>query len=164
MLKTGAATAAVTLAAPALVRDAFSSSGEVDILMWSDYLPDGFIAAFTKETGIVINYTGIGSNEEIINKMKANKGQGADICSPTNNRNLQWAPLELLQPIDMKRVKLARMAGTSTARAHTGCRISGAPKVSAGARTSGRRKVAHHLMAMCGRTTMPARPWAVHIR
>ena len=51
----------------------------------------------------------IGSNEEIINKMKANKGQGFDIVSPTNNRNLQWGPLELLQPIDMKRVSIDKV-------------------------------------------------------
>ena len=101
-----AATGAFVAASPAYVKNAFSSSGEVDILMWSDYLPPEFIEAFTKATGIKINYTGIGSNEEIINKMKANKGQGFDICSPTNNQNLEWGPLELLQPIDMNRVPI----------------------------------------------------------
>ncbi len=101
-----AATSAFVAAGPAYVKDAFSSSGEVDILMWADYLPPEFIEAFTKATGIKINYTGIGSNEEIINKMKANKGQGFDICSPTNNQNLEWGPLELLQPIDMNRVPI----------------------------------------------------------
>lgn len=101
-----AATGAFVAAGPAYVKNAFSSSGEVDILMWSDYLPPEFIEAFTKSTGIKVNYTGIGSNEEIINKMKANKGQGFDICSPTNNQNLEWAPLELLQPVDMNRVPI----------------------------------------------------------
>ena len=100
VLKAGAAAGAVTLAGPALIDNALAAGGEIDILMWSDYLPPDFIAAFTAETGIKMNYTGIGSNEEIINKMKANKGQGYDIISPTNNRNLQWGPLELLQPID----------------------------------------------------------------
>ena len=33
---------------------------------------------FEKKTGIKVNYTGIGSNEEIINKMKATKGRGFD--------------------------------------------------------------------------------------
>jgi len=85
-------------------RKALASSGEVNILMWSDYLPPGFISAFEDKTGIKINYTGIGSNEEIINKMKATKGRGFDIVSPTNVRSLQWQPLELLQPFDMSRV------------------------------------------------------------
>ncbi|MEM7041297.1 MAG: extracellular solute-binding protein [Pseudomonadota bacterium] len=103
----GAAAAGLgVLAAPAYVKNALSSSGEVNILMWSDYLPPAFIEAFTAETGITVNYTGIGSNEEIINKMKATNGQGFDIVSPTNNRNLQWQPLGLLQPVDMNRVPI----------------------------------------------------------
>ncbi|MEM8949353.1 MAG: extracellular solute-binding protein [Pseudomonadota bacterium] len=106
----GAAVAGLgVLAAPAYIKNALSSSGEVDILMWSDYLPPEFIEAFTAETGIAVNYTGIGSNEEIINKMKATSGQGFDIVSPTNNRNLQWEPLELLQPIDMSKVAIDKV-------------------------------------------------------
>lgn len=102
-LKTGSA----VLAAPALVSTkALASSGELNVLMWSDYLPDDYLADFTAETGITVNYTGIGSNEEIINKMKASNGAGADIISPTNNRSLQWGPTELLQPFDMSRVDL----------------------------------------------------------
>ena len=92
VLKAGAAVGAVGVASPAYITSALAS-GEVNILMWSDYLPDGFLSAFTAKTGIKVNYTGIGSNEEIINKMKANKGQGFDIISPTNNRNLQWGSI-----------------------------------------------------------------------
>ena len=109
VLKTGVAAGAFTLAAPAFVRKALASSGEINILMWSDYLPEEFIADFASSTGIKINYTGIGSNEEIINKMKASKGQGFDIVSPTNNRSLQWGPLELLMPFDMNRVPIERV-------------------------------------------------------
>ena len=84
---------AAALAAPLYSKSALASSGEVNILMWSDYLPPEFISGFEAKTGIKVNYTGIGSNEEIINKMKATKGQGFDIVSPTNNRSLQWGPL-----------------------------------------------------------------------
>jgi len=106
LLKSSAIAGGAALATPALVKKALASSGEINILMWSDYLPDSFIASFEAATGIKINYTGIGSNEEIINKMKANGGQGFDIVSPTNNRSLQWGPLELLQPFDMSRVPI----------------------------------------------------------
>ena len=74
------------------------------MLLWSDYCPPGFIKAFKKKTGITMNFTGIGSNEEIINKMKATKGRGFDVCSPTNMRSLQWEPLGLIQPIDYGRI------------------------------------------------------------
>ena len=68
--------------------------------MWSDYLTAGFFKAFEAKSGIKINFTGIGSNEEIINKMKASIGRGIDICSPTNMRSPQWKDLGLLQPFD----------------------------------------------------------------
>ena len=77
-----------------------ASSGEINVLMWSDYLTAGFFKAFEAKSGIKINFTGIGSNEEIINKMKASKGRGIDICSPTNMRSPQWKDLGLLQPFD----------------------------------------------------------------
>ncbi|WP_039019432.1 extracellular solute-binding protein [Halocynthiibacter namhaensis] len=109
VLKGTAAVGGAALATPALVQNALATSGEINILMWSDYLPDQFISDFEGETGIKINYTGIGSNEEIINKMKATNGQGFDIVSPTNNRSLQWEPLELLQPFDMSRVEIDRV-------------------------------------------------------
>ena len=95
LMKTTVATGAIAVASPAIVRDAFSSSGEINILMWSDYLPEGFVNSFTNDTGIKLNFTGIGSNEEIINKMKATQGSGFDICSPTNNRSGQWSNLGL---------------------------------------------------------------------
>ncbi len=108
-LKGTAAAGAVAVAGPAYIPRALSSSGELSILMWSDYLPKPFVEAFAKSSGIKINFTGIGSNEEIINKLKANKGQGFDLCSPTNNQNLEWGPLELLQPFDAKRVPIAKV-------------------------------------------------------
>jgi spermidine/putrescine transport system substrate-binding protein len=103
----GCAVASVALAAGPFVvsRRALASSGELDILMWSDYLPPDLIADFENATGIKVNHTGIGSNEEIIAKLKASAGRGFDICSPTSMRSLQWVELELLQPFDISRIK-----------------------------------------------------------
>ncbi len=104
LMKTTVATGAIAVASPAIVRDAFSSSGEIDILMWSDYLPEGFVKSFTNDTGIKLNFTGIGSNEEIINKMKATQGTGFDLCSPTNMKGAIWSDLGLLNPFDAKKL------------------------------------------------------------
>lgn len=105
-IKGVAATGAAAAVGPWIISPkALASSGELNVLMWSDYLPPDWIEAFTAKTGIKLNYTGIGSNEEIINTMKANKGRGVDICSPTNMRSLQWIELGLLQPFDKSRIK-----------------------------------------------------------
>lgn len=98
------------LALPALINpSALASSGELDLMMWSDYLPDSFIDAFTARTGIRINFTGIGSNEEILNWMRASKGAGFDLVPPTLNGYRQWEALGLLQPFDMKRVPIDKV-------------------------------------------------------
>jgi spermidine/putrescine transport system substrate-binding protein len=105
VLKGGAAATAAAAIGPWIVSsNVLAAAGEVNILMWSDYLPPDFIDSFNKKTGIKVNYTGIGSNEEIITKMKATKGRGVDICSPTNMRSPQWVELELLQPFDYGRI------------------------------------------------------------
>ena len=105
ILKGSAAAGAAAVAAPWVISsNVLASSGELNVLMWSDYLSAGFFNAFEAKSGIKINFTGIGSNEEIINKMKGSKGRGIDICSPTNMRSPQWSELGLLQPFDYARV------------------------------------------------------------
>jgi spermidine/putrescine transport system substrate-binding protein len=106
ILKSGAIAGIGALASPAFVSNAFASSGELTLMDWLDYWPEDMLANFTSETGIKVNYIGIGSNEELINKMKASQGPGADLIGPTNNRSLQWGPLELLQPFDVSRVPI----------------------------------------------------------
>ncbi|KIC21137.1 extracellular solute-binding protein [Leisingera sp. ANG-Vp] len=98
---------AAALAAPLYTKSALASSGEINIMMWSGYMSEDFVSGFENETGIKINYTSTGSNEEMINKMKATKGQGFDLITPTNNRSLQWEPLDVLQPFDLSRVNTA---------------------------------------------------------
>lgn len=119
LLKAAAVASSAAAAGPWVISSkALASSGEVNILMWSDYLPADFLEAFTSKTGIKVNYTGIGSNEEIINKMKATKGRGVDICSPTNNRSGQWVNLDLLTPWDYK--KIANLGNTNPAMLKVG--------------------------------------------
>ena len=104
-LRRGAAAAAFVGAAPMFVKNAFAaSSGEVNVVMWGEYLPDSVVAKFKDQTGITINHTKIGDNGEIIAKMKAGGGAGYDLASPTNMRALQWENLGVLQPFDMARI------------------------------------------------------------
>jgi len=104
LLKHALGVGAVAVTGPWIVQDAFSSSGEVNILCWSDYLPDAFLKNFEKSTGIIPNYTEMGSNGELINKMKASKGRGFDIIAPSVHRRSQWAHLNLTQAWDLKKI------------------------------------------------------------
>ena len=96
------------LAAPAIIsRGALASSGELNLLMWSDEFPDPVIPNFTKATGIKVNSTPFSQNEEQINKLQATGGEGFDLCQPTMNRAPQYHDLNVLAPYDMNKVKNA---------------------------------------------------------
>ena len=81
------------------------ASGRLNLVQWSDYLLPDLLASFTAETGIEVNTTSIGSNEELIAKMKATHGRGVDLLSPTSMRSPQWSQLDLLQPFDFTRLR-----------------------------------------------------------
>jgi len=105
VLKGAAAAGAVAAVGPFVISaESRAASGELKIMMWSDYLPAAFTEKFTAETGVTIKHTPYGSNEELINKIRATKGRGFDLISPTNDRTGQWQDLNLLQEFDMNRV------------------------------------------------------------
>ena len=103
-LKAAAAAGVVAAAGPWIVRDAFSSSGELNLLNWSDELPDPVIPDFTAKTGIKVNTTPFSQNEEQVNKLQSTKGQGFDLCQPTRDRAPQFKDLGLLQPFDLNKM------------------------------------------------------------
>jgi spermidine/putrescine transport system substrate-binding protein len=105
LMKSAVAVGAVGFAAPIVSKDALSSSGELNLLMWSDEFPDPVIPNFEKASGIKVNQTPFSQNEEQINKLQATGGEGFDICQPTRDRAPQFKDLAVLQPWDMSKVK-----------------------------------------------------------
>jgi len=107
LLKASLAVGAVGMTSPLYLKRAWSSSGEVSILMWSDEYPDPVLPNFEKATGIKVTTTPFSQNEEQINKLQATGGEGFDLCSPTMNRAPQYKDLQVLAPFDMNKVKNA---------------------------------------------------------
>jgi spermidine/putrescine transport system substrate-binding protein len=105
LLKASAALGAVGFASPLYVKNAFSSSGELNLLMWSDEFPDPVIPNFEKASGIKVNQTPFSQNEEQINKLQATGGEGFDLCQPTCNRAPQYHDLQVLAPFDTNKLK-----------------------------------------------------------
>ena len=104
LLKSAAALGAVGLGAPLYAKNALSSSGELNLLMWSDEYPADVIPGFEKATGIKVNQTPFSQNEEQINKLQATGGEGFDLCSPTQNRAPQYKDLAVLAPFDTNKL------------------------------------------------------------
>jgi spermidine/putrescine transport system substrate-binding protein len=97
----GVAAAGTVLATgPWLVRDARSSSGELNILHWADQLRDPIPKNFTAKTGIKLNATAFSTDQEQIDKLEADRGAGFDLCQPALDRASQWHDDGLLAPFD----------------------------------------------------------------
>ena len=109
ILKGAAATAGLSLAAPFVSKTyAQGSSGQVNIFAWAGYLNDDILAAFEKATGIKANYTPYGTNDELLNQLRANNGAGFDIIWPTVDRVPNYVEFGLVQPIDETKVEVER--------------------------------------------------------
>jgi spermidine/putrescine transport system substrate-binding protein len=105
LLKASVALGAVGFASPLYIRRAMSSSGELNLLMWSDEFPKDVIPNFEKASGIKVNQTPFSQNEEQINKLQATGGEGFDLCQPTRDRAPQFKDLNVLAPFDMNKLK-----------------------------------------------------------
>ena len=93
VLKAGAAVGAVALASPAIVRNAFSSSGELNFMGWAGYptsRPRSF-AAFEKATGIKVNFVEQPDQDSMFAQAKLSLQTGAvDVVEPTVDRIVGW--------------------------------------------------------------------------
>lgn len=79
------------VASPLVLRasDALASSGTVKVFAWQDYIQPNIAEAFEAETGITLDLTTFGSNDEAESTVRANGGKGFDIVFPsiTNSTN-----------------------------------------------------------------------------
>ena len=106
----GGVAAAAMSVAPAFVRNARSSSGSLVLYSWSDYIYQDMIDAFTKKTGIKVTMATYGSNDEVLNKLRAAKGAGFDIVMPSVTYGEQWYKNgDLLLPLDESKNPCGRL-------------------------------------------------------
>ena len=63
--------------------DALAASGSVKVLAWGDYIQPNIAEAFEAETGITLELTTFGSNDEAESTIRANGGKGFDIVFPS---------------------------------------------------------------------------------
>ncbi|MFN3686019.1 extracellular solute-binding protein [Salinarimonas sp.] len=104
-----AGAAALGIAAPFVSRRALAQSGTVNIFAWAGYLSDEMLAAFEAQTGIRPVYTPYGTNDELLNQLRAAGGRGFDVIWPTVDRIPNYVELGLVQPIDENRVEWDRI-------------------------------------------------------
>lgn len=77
---------------------------ELNLYVWSEYIPDDVIENFTKETGIEVNVTNYESNEAMFAKLKLTNGAGYDVVVPSTYYISVMSKDGLLQKIDKSKL------------------------------------------------------------
>lgn len=115
VLKAGAAGMSLAVASPFVARQALgASSGEVRVFAWAGYISDDMLADFQKKTGIKPIYTPYGTNDELLNQLRANQGGGFDVIMPSVDRVPNYVELGLVQPLDEKKVNWDGIIASAT--------------------------------------------------
>jgi spermidine/putrescine transport system substrate-binding protein len=70
---------------------------------WPNYFAQENFDSFTEETGVNINVSVFGSNEEMLAKLQAG-GTGWDVFVPTNYTISTYHELDLIEPLDLARL------------------------------------------------------------
>jgi spermidine/putrescine transport system substrate-binding protein len=107
-LQTSAAFGLGAVASPAIVTNAFSSSGELNFMGWSGYpgYQDEF-AVFTKKTGIKVNFLEQPDQDSMFAQCKlALQTGGVDAVEPTVERTSAWVSNGIIQPWEMSKIHL----------------------------------------------------------
>ena len=103
----GLATSVLAAAVPTLrPRRAFAQGELGDTLnftTWPNYFAQENFDAFTEETGVNINVTVFGSNEEMLAKLQAG-GTGWDVFVPTNYTISTYKELGIIEPLDLSKL------------------------------------------------------------
>ena len=73
------------VAAPLVLRatDALASSGSVKVLAWQDYIQPNIAEKFQADTGITLELTTFGSNDEAESTIRSAGGKGFDVVFPS---------------------------------------------------------------------------------
>lgn len=85
-------------------RTARATSGSLLWLTWENLAKDEYLAAFVKATGITIDKTFIGTDDEQFAKFRAGGAGGLDLGTPGLDKVSLYVASNLLQPIDLTRV------------------------------------------------------------
>ena len=81
------------------------AGGVLRMLTWEGYAPEELVKKFTDETGIKVEISYIGDNNELIAKMAATHGVGYDLVSPTLSYvSTAQKDQGIYQPIDLGKV------------------------------------------------------------
>ena len=109
LLKSALYSGAALSLAPIVLPRRVLGAGQVNVFAWGDYaqtFQDHIIGGFEEKTGIKVNLSTYGSNDEVENKLRAAGGKGFDVIFPSVTNGPRYYPEDLLQPLDEGKLKV----------------------------------------------------------
>ncbi len=83
---------------------ATANAGELNLFVWTEYLPQSVLDKFTEETGIKVNTTTYSSNEDMLAKLKSEETGAFDIIQPSDYMVEQVIAQGLVQELDKSKL------------------------------------------------------------
>ncbi len=77
-----------------------TATGPINAMLWEGYSDEPMIEEFTANTGIEMNVTYIGTNDEVFAKIRTKSGQ-FDLVPATTDVSMQYVDAGLVQPLNM---------------------------------------------------------------
>lgn len=83
---------------------ASENQGELNIFVWTEYLPDSVVEKFEKETGIKVNVSTYSSNEDMLAKVKSETAGAYDLLVPSDYMVAQLIAQDMLKELDFEQL------------------------------------------------------------
>lgn len=83
---------------------AAGDQGELNIFVWTEYLPDSVVEKFESETGIKVNVSTYSSNEDMLAKVKSESAGAYDVLQPSDYMVAQLIAQGMLKELDFEQL------------------------------------------------------------
>lgn len=103
----------VTMLAGCGSKSSEGKNGELNIFIWTEYVPDSVIEKFEEETGIKVNVSTYSSNEDMLAKVKSESEGTYDIVQPSDYMVEQMASQGMLEELKTDELKNLSNIGES---------------------------------------------------
>lgn len=100
----GATLASAAAASTFSIGSAIAANKELRLYAWAGYITDEMLNDFKAKTGINATFTPYGTNDELMNSLRATDGTGFDLIMPTVDRVPGYVDFDLVQPLDTSRI------------------------------------------------------------
>lgn len=81
-----------------------TSNGELNVFVWTEYVPDSAFDKFSEETGIKVNVSTYSSNEDMLSKVKSESEGTYDVVLPSDYMIQLMIAQDMLETLDKEKL------------------------------------------------------------